>query len=80
MTMQVKYKVHSVVEEKATVEVELQGQQMTAQVNALTVELVDGAGRGHSYRFIPTSPEDMEAHKAMFKLNDSLTATFTKGE
>jgi hypothetical protein len=76
--MHVRYKVHSVAEEGVLASVKLGDREVTATVPGLTVELVsiDGPTHGHTFRFVPRDPADMQAHRDVFAPGKTVTATF----
>ncbi len=72
--MQVRYTVHSAVEEKiATTATLPNGQVVSALVDGMTVELVEIDGSDTLTRRV--IPEDMEAAKALFVVGAEIIAT-----
>lgn len=79
--MKIEYVVHSAVVERVPVTATIADRQVEALVDGLTVELVGGdSNHGHTFRFVPHGAEDMAEHKAMFKVGNKVTATFTAGD
>lgn len=75
--MKIDYTVHSVATEKVPVKAMMGEREVSALVDGLTVELVGGDGvHGHTFRFVPTSDEDMQAHRDLFMVGNKVVATF----
>jgi hypothetical protein len=79
---QIDYTVHSAVVEKVPVTASYNGQEISALVDGLTVELVSNGDmeHGHTFRFVPKGDEDLQAHRDMFAVGKKLRATFESVE
>lgn len=68
--MKLVYKVHSVVEDEATITASVNGKDREVRSDVLTVELT-APGSGLTLRF-----DDIEAAKKLFQTGKSVTLTF----
>lgn len=78
--LKITYKVHSCVEQPVSVRAMLGEREVNATVPGLVVELVDGETHGHTFRFVPSSDDDMAAHKETFSVGSTVAATFEQTE
>ena len=77
--MQTRVLVHSAVTEKVAVTARLGNQDVQADVDGLTVELVGPTGT-HTHRFVPDGTTDIAALRELFVPGAAVAITFSKGD
>jgi len=77
-SVQVKYTVHSCVEQAIPIKAMVGDREIDATVPGLIVELTNEQ-HGHTFKFTPKDDKDLEAHKKMFEPDTEVVVQFSKG-